>query len=98
MEYIGKPKRYGGMGMLFTPEEHRRKGYARLCLAALSRRLLSRGVTPFVYVETDNPTSQRLFSRMGFKRKHRANWIGYAPKGKKSGGGGGCGTKKGCCY
>ncbi len=81
------------MGILFTPPEHRRRGHARRCVAALSRRLLSLGLVPFVYVEEDNAASRALFSGLGFaKEQQRSSWIGYLPTGCKGDG------KSGCCY
>ncbi len=81
------------MGILFTPESHRRKGHARKCILGLSHKLISLGLTPFVYIEDHNSSSRKLFSSLGFEMSHRASWIGYVPNKLSKDGG-----KKGCCH
>lgn len=54
--------------MVYTPPEHRRKGYAGALTAALSQRLLGEGRT-FVCLFTDlaNPTSNGVYQRIGYR-------------------------------
>jgi predicted GNAT family acetyltransferase len=56
---------------VYTPPEHRGRGYASACVAALTQRLLERGRRR-VFLSTDlsNPTSNAIYQR-----------IGYAPAG-----------------
>ena len=60
----------GGMrlDLVYTPPEHRQKGYATSCVAALSKKLLDAGCR-FVFLDTDlaNPTSNRLYTRIGYE-------------------------------
>ena len=54
---------------VYTPPEHRRRGYATALVADLSRELLSRG-RRFVFLFTDlaNPTSNAIYERIGYRR------------------------------
>jgi predicted GNAT family acetyltransferase len=51
-----------------TPPEHRRRGYASACVAALSQRALDRGKR-FTCLHTDasNPTSNAIYQRIGYR-------------------------------
>eukprot|EP01034_Spumella_vulgaris_P023343 gene23343-29556_t len=80
--------RYGAIGMLYTLEEHRKKGLAN----AVVRELLSRsssshshGAPPFCYIESSNEASQRLFcGQLGFARHSHVLWVGLKPRNKMS--------------
>ena len=37
------------------------------------------GITPFVYIETFNDPSMRLFESLGFKRVQESTWMGWKP-------------------
>ncbi len=56
------------IGQVYTPPEHRRKGYASVCVAALSQMLLDQGRT-FVFLFTDlaNPTSNHIYQEIGYR-------------------------------
>lgn len=56
------------IGLVYTPPEHRRKGYAGACVAALSQRLLDAGY-PIVSLFTDlaNPTPNHIYTEIGYK-------------------------------
>ena len=52
---------------VYTPPEHRRKGYASACVAALSQQLLDNGRKfCFLYTDLGNPTSNRIYQEMGY--------------------------------
>ncbi len=56
------------VGPVYTPPEHRRRGYASVCVAALSELLLARGHRfCFLYTDTDNATSNRIYQRIGYE-------------------------------
>ena len=66
---------YGGatrhgirIGPVYTPPEHRDRGYGTACVAELSRQLLERG-RRFCMLFTDlaNPTSNRIYQRIGYE-------------------------------
>jgi predicted GNAT family acetyltransferase len=53
---------------VFTPPEHRGRGYATACVASLTRHLLDSG-RKFCFLFTDlaNPTSNRIYQRLGYE-------------------------------
>ena len=56
------------VGPVYTPPEHRNRGYASACVAALSQLLLDRGRRFCVlYADTANPTSNRIYERIGYE-------------------------------
>jgi predicted GNAT family acetyltransferase len=55
------------MANLFTISEYRRRGYARLVLSALSKKLISFGILPYACVVQGNTSSMRLFKECGFE-------------------------------
>lgn len=64
-----RPTPHGiAVGMVFTPSDKRRHGYACRCVATLSQQLLDEG-RQFCTLLTDlsNPTSNRLYQRIGYR-------------------------------
>lgn len=64
-----RPTRRGvTIGPVYTPPEHRNRGYATALVAALSERLLDEG-KQFVTLFTDlaNPTSNSIYQKIGFR-------------------------------
>lgn len=55
------------IGPVFTPEEHRGRGYAGWSVATLSQRLLDIGVTPCLFTDQFNPIATSVYERIGFK-------------------------------
>jgi predicted GNAT family acetyltransferase len=54
---------------VYTPPEHRRRGYATALVAELSRFLLERGHRAcFLYTDLANPTSNAIHERIGYQR------------------------------
>jgi GNAT superfamily N-acetyltransferase len=51
---------------VFTPPERRGRGYAGATVAALSQRILDEGAVPCLFTDQDNPTSNRLYARLGY--------------------------------
>lgn len=58
---------YGGIGVLYTEERHRNKGYAQLVVKTLCRRMLEEGVVPHVCIRNTNLQSKSLFDKLGFQ-------------------------------
>lgn len=53
---------------VYTPPEHRRKGYASAVVAALSQHLLDSGRKfCFLYTDLNNPTSNHIYREIGYK-------------------------------
>lgn len=55
------------VGPVYTPVEHRRKGYASACVAALSQKLLDDGYQfCTLYTDLSNPTSNHIYQQIGY--------------------------------
>lgn len=55
------------IGFVYTPESLRGKGYATSCVSSVCQRQLDEGVPKcFLYADSSNPTSNRLYRRIGF--------------------------------
>jgi predicted GNAT family acetyltransferase len=56
------------IGPVYTPPEHRRRGYATALVAGVSGRLLSQGRRfCFLYTDLANPTSNRIYRNIGYE-------------------------------
>ena len=55
------------INLVYTPPEHRSRGYASACVAALSQQLLDSGKKfCFLYTDLANPTSKSIYQKMGY--------------------------------
>jgi predicted GNAT family acetyltransferase len=53
---------------VYTPPQHRRKGYASACVAALSQLLLDRGRKYcFLFTDLSNLTSNHIYQAIGYR-------------------------------
>lgn len=65
------------IGPVYTPPEHRQRGYATTAVAAYSRRALARGAhTCMLYTDLANPTSNKIYAEVGYRRF--AEWEEHA--------------------
>jgi uncharacterized protein len=56
------------IGLVYTPPEFRRKGYASACVAALSQLMLDSGRQfCFLYTDLSNPTSNHIYQQIGYR-------------------------------
>jgi hypothetical protein len=56
------------LGPVYTPPEHRRRGYAGTAVAATSRRSLERGARGcLLYTDLANPTSNKIYAEVGYR-------------------------------
>ncbi|NJM71317.1 MAG: GNAT family N-acetyltransferase [Scytonema sp. RU_4_4] len=56
------------VSLVYTPPEHRRKGYASACVAALSQTLLNQGHRYcFLFTDLANPTSNHIYQAIGYQ-------------------------------
>lgn len=56
------------IGLVYTPPELRRRGYAAACVADLSQRVLDAGARRcFLYTDLGNPTSNGVYRRIGYR-------------------------------
>ncbi|WNS44422.1 GNAT family N-acetyltransferase [Paenibacillus sp. MMS20-IR301] len=51
---------------VFTPQEHRKHGYASAAVAELCAQMLGRGITPMLYADAANPDSNKVYQSVGF--------------------------------
>ena len=57
------------IGPVYTPPEHRRRGYASAAVATACRRALAEGAQQcMLYTDLANPTSNRIYAAVGFRR------------------------------
>jgi hypothetical protein len=52
---------------VYTPIEHRRRGYAGACVAQLSMQLHKSGLRCVLYTDLGNPTSNSIYRRIGYR-------------------------------
>jgi GNAT superfamily N-acetyltransferase len=56
------------IGLVFTPPDQRRKGYAAACVGAVSQVALDAGAKHcLLYTQLSNPTSNRVYQRLGYE-------------------------------
>jgi predicted GNAT family acetyltransferase len=55
------------VGPVNTPPAHRGQGYAAAATAAVSARLLDAGVRPCLFTDLANPTSNGVYTRIGYR-------------------------------
>jgi hypothetical protein len=58
--------RHARINNVYTPPSHRRKGYASLLVADLSRRILTEGLIPVLYTDLTNATSNKVYQEIGY--------------------------------
>lgn len=64
------------IGYVYTPPEHRRRGYAGALVAALSGEMLDGGIDFCVlYTDLSNPTSNAIYRRVGYELIERVQDI-----------------------
>jgi predicted GNAT family acetyltransferase len=62
---------------VYTPHEHRNRGYATNLVAALSRQALAEGATCCtLFTDLANPTSNKIYAEVGYRRI--ADWEEHA--------------------
>jgi RimJ/RimL family protein N-acetyltransferase len=80
---------YGGptpggirIGPVYTPPEHRRRGYCTSLMAAVSAWLLGQGRKRcYLYTDLANPTSNAIYRRIGYRQVAESAEYGYEPAG-----------------
>jgi hypothetical protein len=64
------------MGIMFTKDEYRKKGYAVDVTIDLSRKILASGNVPFLQIVENNNMSPGLAQKCGFITHGYADWFG----------------------
>ncbi|XP_035519370.1 glycine N-acyltransferase [Morone saxatilis] len=67
------------MGMLHTLPEHRGKGYAKVLVSTMAKRLHAQGYPVYCFIEEENEVSYNLFKNLGFTEdpSHREAWFQF---------------------
>jgi predicted GNAT family acetyltransferase len=55
------------IGPVYTPPPRRGRGYATACVEALSRSIVDAGHLAILYTQLANPTSNRIYRRIGYE-------------------------------
>ncbi len=63
-------------GIMYTKEEHRRKGYAQDVTHDLIAKQLAAGKTPFLQIVDGNSMSPGLAQKCGFEKRGCCDWFG----------------------
>ena len=66
--WAGRTGRIVRINYVYTPPEHRGRGYASACVASLTRQLLDEGVALCcLYTDLANPTSNKIYQAIGYR-------------------------------
>lgn len=65
----------GAIGFLHVLENFRGKGYGSKAMIELIGKLRRNKMTPFAYIEEDNPEAAGLISKLGFRRDKKVHWL-----------------------
>jgi predicted GNAT family acetyltransferase len=69
------------VGYVYTPPEHRGRGYASACVASVSQKVLDRGADFCVlYTDMSNPTSNAIYQRIGYELITRVRDVDLVPE------------------
>uniref|UniRef100_A0A3Q2NUP8 Glycine N-acyltransferase-like protein n=1 Tax=Fundulus heteroclitus TaxID=8078 RepID=A0A3Q2NUP8_FUNHE len=70
---------YCALGILYTLPEHRGKGYAKVLISTMAKKLHAEGYPVYCFIEEDNEVSYKLFQSMGFTDdpSYRALWFEF---------------------
>uniref|UniRef100_A0A672JJ16 Glycine N-acyltransferase-like protein n=1 Tax=Salarias fasciatus TaxID=181472 RepID=A0A672JJ16_SALFA len=68
---------YGAMGILYTLPEHRGKGYAKVLISTMAKKLLAESHPVYCFIEEENSLSYKLFKNLGFIEdpSYRVVWL-----------------------
>lgn len=75
----------GSIGMVYTLQEHRRKGYAKAVVSVLAEKRLLAGRTPYCFIVEGNEASEGLFEELGFTLQSTLGWVHCAPEKEQRG-------------
>lgn len=65
------------ISFVFTPKEHRRKGYARTLVAEVSEELLVSFDFCVLYTDLLNPTSNKIYQEIGYRQIANPVYLGF---------------------
>jgi predicted GNAT family acetyltransferase len=66
--WAGRTGRTVRINYVYTPPEHRGRGYASACVASLTQQLLDEGFAQCcLYTDLANPTSNKIYQAIGYR-------------------------------
>lgn len=68
------------VSFVYTPPEHRRKGYARTLVADFSKGLLNKYQFCMLYTDMMNPTSNKIYQEIGYRKIADSVQLGFEVK------------------
>lgn len=72
MANIGyRSQSFGMINLVYTPDEHRKNGYASDLVAMLSQLILDEDRFPMLYTDDSNETSNKIYMNIGYKETGR---------------------------
>lgn len=66
---------HGRINTVYTPDKHRKKGYASFLVATVSQIILDEGLVPVLYTDDANETSNKVYKSIGYIETGRLNKI-----------------------
>lgn len=70
----------GVANILYTPENHRRKGYGKIVMECIAQEMVVKmGIPPMAEVEIWNDASRKLLEKVGFVEVFKTKWFYYEP-------------------
>lgn len=66
---------HGRINTVYTPDENRKNGYASFLVAKVSQIILDEGLTPVLYTDDANETSNKVYKSIGYIETGRLNKI-----------------------
>lgn len=66
------------IGPVYTPPDSRGRGYASAVTAAATRDILREGATPVLYTDLANPTSNKIYQRLGYYPVQDRTHVGFS--------------------
>lgn len=78
---VTRPTRHGiAVYFVYTPNEHRGRGFATSCVAELTGRMLQSGRRfCCLYTDRANPTSNAVYERIGYEPVCESEWVEFVP-------------------
>jgi GNAT superfamily N-acetyltransferase len=73
------------IGPVYTPPDRRGRGYASALVASLSGRLLRERRFCFLYTDLANPTSNKIYEQIGYRRVCESAEIAFDPSAGSAG-------------
>ena len=79
MVAASRPTRRGiTINYVYTPPEHRKKGYASACVAELSKLMLKDYQFCSLYTDLSNPTSNKIYAAIGYREIKESRQIEFS--------------------